>query len=289
MNAFVAKHRSKINGVLECFDRVILRGHLPMASCDYFAVWLRSKQIALNLKHREPGWWTFKEAAPCFATQLKTHAQTVAASAGRPYKHLSSHQPMEEQARAVAERDDITDGLVCVYGTMETCQTFRVRFEEKGPNLGPDRRVCLVIYYYYMDRDFGLMHVKLQTWFPFTAKIYVNGHEWLARKLSQRGIDFKKVDNTFIKLADFHRAAACAKQFWRRDWPKFLDCLASRVNPLLKDWLAGQSYYWVIDQAEYSTDVLFADRNALATLRPALYEHAAPLFRSATGDDVLGT
>ena len=278
MNAFVAKHRSKINGVLECFDRVILRGHLPMASCDYFAVWLRSKQIALNLKHREPGWWTFKEAAPWFATQLKTHALTVAASAGRSYKHLSSHQPMEEQARAVAERDDITDGLVCVYGTMETCQTFRVRFAEQGPNLGPDRRVCLVIYYYYMDRDFGLMHVKLQTWFPFTMQIYVNGHEWLARKLSQRGIDFKKVDNAFIKLADFQRAAVCAKQFWRRDWPKFLDCLASRVNPLLKDWLAGQSYYWVIDQAEYSTDVVFADRNALATLRPALYEHAALCF-----------
>ena len=74
MNAFVAKHRSKINGVLECFDRVILRGHLPMASCDYFAVWLRSKQIALNLKHREPGWWTFKEAAPWFAETFKTHA-----------------------------------------------------------------------------------------------------------------------------------------------------------------------------------------------------------------------
>ena len=31
MNAFVAKHRSEINGVLECFDRVILRGHLPIA------------------------------------------------------------------------------------------------------------------------------------------------------------------------------------------------------------------------------------------------------------------
>ena len=44
------------------------------------------------------------------------------------------------------------------------------------------------------------------------------------------------------------------------------------------DWLAGQNYYWVIDQAEFSTDVLFSDKKALATLRPALYEHAALCF-----------
>jgi hypothetical protein len=69
-----------------------------------------------------------------------------------------------------------------------------------------------------------------------------------------------------------------ARGFWRRDWPKFLDRLAARVNPLLADWLAGQSYYWVIDQAEFSTDVLFQDKAALATLRPRLYEHAALCF-----------
>jgi len=278
VNSFLEKHATKVTGVLECFDRVILRGHLPMASAAYFSTWLRSKRIALNLQHPEPGWWTFKEAAPWFAQQLKAHAQTLAAATNRPYRHLSSHQPMEENARALAEQDGIADGLVCVYGTMETCQTFRVRFEEKGPNAGPDRRVCLVLYYYNMDRDFGLMHVKLQTWFPFTIQVYVNGHEWLARKLAKRGIDFRKVDNAFIKLADLERAGECARQFWRRDWPKFLHCLARRTNPLLGDWLAGQSYYWVIDQAEFSTDVLFVDRNALAMLRPALYEHAMLCF-----------
>lgn len=147
MNSFVAKHHLEINGVLECFDRVILRGHLPMAGTAYFSAWLRSKQIALNLQHPKPGWWTFKEAAPWFSQQLKAHAQAVAAGADRPYRHLSSHQPMEEHARALAEKDGISDGLVCVYGTMETCQTFRVRHEAAGPTAGPDRRVCLVVYY----------------------------------------------------------------------------------------------------------------------------------------------
>ena len=48
--------------------------------------------------------------------------------------------------------------------------------------------------------------------------------------------------------------------------------------PCFKDWLAGQSYYWVIDQAEFSTDVLFADKRGLASLRRALYEHAVHCF-----------
>lgn len=278
MNAFIAKHAKEITGVLPCFDRVILRGHLPIAGPGYFSTWLYSKRIALNLQQPEPGWWNFKEAAPWFAETLKAHAKSAAAEAGRPYRHLPSHERMEEEARALAQRDGITEGLICVYGAMETCRTFRVRYGDGGPKAGPDRRVCLVLYYYYLDREFGLMHVKLQTWFPFTVQVYVNGHEWLARKLSDRGIGFQKVDNAFVRLADAERAGQCARGFWRRDWPKFLDCLARRVNPLMTDWLAGQSYYWVIDQAEFSTDVLFRDRSALTTLRPALYEHATSCF-----------
>jgi hypothetical protein len=134
------------------------------------------------------------------------------------------------------------------------------------------------VYFYFLDREFGLMHVKIQTWFPFTVQVYVNGHEWLARKLAGQGIGFRKVDNAFVGLADAERANQSARGFWRREWPKFLDCLARRVNPLLADWLAGQSYYWVIDQAEFSTDVLFADPSALTTSRPALYEHAVSCF-----------
>ena len=209
MKSFLDKHAAKINGILECFDRVILRGHLPMAGPAYFSAWLRSKRIALNLRQPEPGWWTFKEAAPWFAQQLKAHAQALAAKSSRPDKHLSSHEPMEENARALAEHDGIEEGLVCVYGTMETCQTFRVRYEERGPSAGTERRVCLVFYYYWMDRDFGLMHVKIQSWFPFTMQVYVNGHEWLARKLAKRGIAFRKIDNAFVWLADPERVGQC--------------------------------------------------------------------------------
>ena len=278
MKSFIARHAEKINGVLECFDRVIIRGHLPMAGLGYFLTWLHSKRIGLNLKELPQGWWNFKEAAPWFAEKLKVHAQTVANQSERPYRHLATHERMEDNARTLANQDGIKEGLVCVYGTLENCHTFRIRFGESGPKLGTDVRRCLVLYYYLMDREFGLMHVKVQTWCPFTMQVYVNGHEWLACKLSRQGIGFRKVDNAFVWLADPERAQQMVTGFWRRDWPKFLDRLAGRVNPLLTDWLAGQNYYWVIDQAEFSTDVLFADRAALVRLRPRLYEHAAFCF-----------
>jgi len=278
VKSFMAKHAGKINGVLECFDRVILLGHLPMASVGYFLTWMSSKRIALNLKTPRQGWWNFKDAAPWFAEQVKGQAQALAAQAGRPYRHLPAHEPMEKNARALAEQDGIAEGLVCVYSTLETCRTFRIRYGEEGPELGPDLRMCLVLYYYHMDREFGLRHVKIQTWFPFTVQVYVNGHEWLARKLARQGIAFEKVDNAFVSLADAAQASHSARGFCRRAWPKLLDAWARPVNPLLSSWLAGQNYYWVINQAEFSTDVLFAERTALATLRPRLYEHAALCF-----------
>ena len=278
MKSFIKKHGSKIKGVLECFDRVIIRGHLPMAGPGYFATWLYSKKISLNLQNLPAGWQRFKEMGPNFAEWLKAHAKGLAEGAGRPFEHLPTAQRMEQNARAMAEQDKIQEGLVCVYSTMENCRTFRVGYGDGRPVVKTDVRRCLVLYYYIMDRDFGLMHVKIQTWCPFTVQVYVNGHEWLARQLHKKKIAFKKVDNAFVDVADAARAQECARRFWRRDWPKLLHCLAERVNPLLDDWLEGQSYYWVLDQVEFSTDVLFKDKAALATLRGCLYEHATLCF-----------
>ena len=289
MRQFLKRHQGNVSGVLHCFDRLILRGHLPMAAVGYCSTWLYSKKISLNVPRLcAQGWQAFKDVASQFAQQLKAHAQQTAEQAGRPYRHLTSSQPMESQARALAAKDGITEGLVCVYSINETCRTFRVRYGDGKPKIGPDLRVCSVLYYFLMDREYGLMHVKIQTWLPFTVQVYVNGHEWLARKLTQAGVKFRQVDNAFTWLSNIAAAQRIADRFWRRDWPKLLHRLAARVNPLLRDWLAGQSYYWVIDQAEYSSDVLFSNPAALASLRPRLYEHAALCFSAPTLMTFLG-
>jgi hypothetical protein len=56
------------------------------------------------------------------------------------------------------------------------------------------------LYFYVIDRELGFMHIRLQTWFPFQIQIYLNGHEWLARQLERRGIEFERYENTFLSI-----------------------------------------------------------------------------------------
>jgi hypothetical protein len=46
-------------------------------------------------------------------------------------------------------------------------------------------------YFYIVDGDFGPLFIKFGSYFPYTAKLYINGHEWLKRQLQQRNIAMK--------------------------------------------------------------------------------------------------
>ena len=86
---------------------------------------------------------------------------------------------------------------MCIFSILEPCRTFSFRFQKGGPFVQSARRKCLHLYFYFMDRDFGLIHVRIQTWFPMQIQIYLNGHEWLARKLSANHLRYTKHDNVF--------------------------------------------------------------------------------------------
>jgi hypothetical protein len=135
------------------------------------------------------------------------------------------------------------------------------------------------LYYYYNDPEFGRMYVRLETWFPFTLQVYVNGHEWLACQMLRHEIGFTQVDNAFTQLDDARQAQRLADRFRHLGWVGQLNRWARRVNPLLRHpWLCGKRYRWFIDQAEYSTDVIFRDRDALKELYPRLLDHAVVNF-----------
>lgn len=72
----------------------------------------------------------------------------------------------EHERRPFAARDQVEEGRICVFSVLEPCRTFSSRFEKGKPFVASARRKCLFLYFYFMDRDFGLIHVKLQTWFP---------------------------------------------------------------------------------------------------------------------------
>src|SRR3954465_9205363 len=108
-------------------------------------------------------------------------------------------------------------------------------------------RQCLHFYWYLIDPEFGWMHVRLQSWAPYSIQVYVNGREWLGRQLDRRGIAHSKRDKKITRVVEATRQLC--ESFTHTAWPSFLDRLARMVNPLLPDLQhAGVGPYWgVID------------------------------------------
>lgn len=275
MQSFLHKHADKITGTLSCFDRLIFKGYLPISYPQGMENFLRDRDVLLK---------DFKTFGPQQAQRLKDHAQQLAQQAGRPFVYCDRRLRKEEHARQLAQQDRLTEGLVCVFSVLETCPTFRILYGNGRPRLKKDYRRCLVLYYYFLDPEFGLLHIRVPTWFPLTIQVYVNGHEWLARQLDRHGIGYRRRDNAFLALDDPARAQALADRLAAKKWQRFLGALARRVNPLLGDLLKGCSYTWVTDQAEFATDVLFKDVPALQSVYPRLLEHATLSLRA---EDVL--
>src|SRR6185437_2692323 len=86
-------------------------------------------------------------------------------------------------------------------------------------------------------------------------------------------------------LDDPDKAQRIADRFAKLNWEKALDRWAKQVNPLLRELLPGYPIHWVVDQAEYATDLLFTSRAALAGLYRALLDDAVRTF---TPKDILG-
>ena len=277
MERFLARHSSRILGVVSGFDRLLFRGTLRsisyVAGMDRF---LSSQRILYK---------DFAAFAGRITTRVRAHAEAMAQATGRPLEYLrSSSMSKDARAREILMRDGITEGLVCIFSCVESCWTVTVRGDRpsKRLRLVREERRCVFLYFYYVDPAFGLMHVRLQTWLPLTVQIYVNGREWLARHLTRAGLAVEQQDNALIPDDDA-RAAAISQQLAAFAWAPWLARYAADVNP----WLGGPTglfrhYYWSVRESEFATDVIFATPADLQAIYPRLLHHAIEHF--TTGD-----
>jgi len=264
---FTAKFAAAIVTVLGCHDRVIFKGYLPFGRDGHLNGW-----VDHSLKIRRKDFLPFVEKQ---SQALVDHAKAEADKAGVPFQRLEGQPKKEKLVQDLLRQAPRADGLVTILQVMETCRTVKLLHGKGRPRLAFTRRPQRVLYYYFLDAEFGLSYVRLQTWFPFTIQVYVNGHDWLARQMQRRRLGFIQNDNAFTQLDEPAAAQRLAERFPKLPWSKILGRWAHRVNPLLGvSWLGKADYYWVIDQAEYSTDVLFHSRAKLAELYPRLIDHA---------------
>ena len=275
MERFLNRHQGRIKGIVAGFDRILFKGSLrSISSQRTMEVWLQSRHILLK---------NFTALAIKLSGCIKQHAQAYAEAQGRPYQYLASPSiSKEDVARDLAKRYKVEKGLVCVLGCVEPSRSFKVgpNRKKKKLELRAIDRPCLHIYFYYLDREFGLMHVRLQTWLPFTIQVCLNGWEYLARRLDQTGIGYEKRDNCFAHIDDLTKAQEMMDRLLSRKWAHWLNLLARRVNPWLdpKHDLSLRSYYWSMRESEYATDVIFRDSASLHAIYPALLAHAIHHF-----------
>jgi hypothetical protein len=275
---FLAKFASLIVCTLHGFDRVIFKGHLALRAprqLDYF--------VDCVLKMRRSDF--MKTQAPAYSERLVAHAQNGAQRAGRTYEYRTGSFRKDEWAQKLIRDQGLTEGLVGILCTLETCASFKLVPGPKRPQFRPTPRQQRVLYYYFLDPQFGLIHVRLQTWLPFTIQVYVNGHEWLAQQMVPKQRGFVQQHNAFTQRDDPAQTQRLADRFAKLDWTKILNHWAQQVNPLLSELFPGYPVQWVVDQAEFATDLLLGSRQALAGLYRKLLDYAVVTF---SPKDILG-
>jgi hypothetical protein len=269
--SFLTKFASIISWFLSCFDRVIFKGHLPISRVEQFE---RFVDCVMRMRRAD----YLKDIGPKWSERLVEHAKRAAKKAGRLYEYHAGAIDKDAWAKEQVGMSAIVEGLVGVLCVMEACRTYKIASGKDRPRYVFQRVPQRVLYYYFLDKELGLIHVRLQTTAPFTCQVYANGHDYVARQLKKKGIAFKQVDNAFVELADPAATQRCADRFAKLPWPKILERYARHINPLLQEELRGMSHYWVVDQAEYATDIRFASKHALAGLFLRLLEFALLTF-----------
>ena len=81
-------------------------------------------------------------------------------------------------------------------------------------------------YFYCVDADFGPFFIKFCTYFPFTAKLCINGNEWAKRQAAKAGIGFEPLDNGFAAVEDVAALQAICDSLGPAD-----------IDALLRKWL----------------------------------------------------
>jgi len=273
MESFIKKYNEKITGVLNGFDHILIRGYIKDFHIDQRFYYFISREGYLLKDYKR---YVLKKSE-----ELKSHLDKIEKDR-RCYREFISSPNIDkgEIAKEILINAPEKEGLVCILSSVEPCYAMTVR---KNPMNGKlekrwEYRKCTHHYFYYNDREFGLMYVKIQSWLPYTVKISINGKEYLKKQLDKRGIKYGSYKNSITYVEDIKEAQKIANRLIEKKWHEVFDIFAGKVNPFMKNienTLGRKAYSWCIDNCEYASDVLFKDRQMLEEIYPKLVEYAS--------------
>jgi len=277
MEQFMSKHGERVIGVLSGWDRVVLRGTYRIL-CSTSGMMYYLSQISLLLRD-------FTEHAKTMTAMLIDASYEESRRLDRPTLYLpSSKEGKEKRALEFLCESPVDSGLVCVLSCVEPCVTYEIHRNREIKKLELKRKLgkCLHLYHYFLDPYFGWMSARIQTWYPFSVQICLNGREWLARKMDKVGLKYERYDNCFPWIEDFPKAQRLMDGLLRLNWPRSLGRIGKQLNPAASKMFASfpVNYYWSGYQTEWATDIAFRSQQDLESIYPQLAWGAITSFSS---------
>jgi hypothetical protein len=253
------RHADEIAGVLSCYDRILVFGTLPKVC---YAAGMTAHLYAHKIRI-----FDYPQFAKPFREELRDNAQRLAAENGVEIEHIRKRNVRKEDRvkKILTERGD-QPGLVCIFSAMEPCATYQPWHDKQTGRtyLKPDNAKCLHYYFYFIDEELGLCHVRVPTWLPCRLQIYVNGHSWLATQLKKRQIGYQLLDNAFVHIEDWAQAQRISDGWSAKRIHRRFDQLAQTCCPVFRHF--GMQYHWSLDQCEYATDIVFRRQRDLQAI-----------------------
>lgn len=129
--------------------------------------------------------------------------------------------------------------------------------------------------FYIQDRDFGPIFVRICPYFPFSARLCLNQHDWIANRLRQQGIEVQQRDNSFVACCEPKVLQSIADSLTAEDLTtcgrKWIDRLVPFFTGHERDDL-GCEHRFYFKQVEYCDNLIFRERAVLDALHDRLLD-----------------
>ena len=256
MENFIDRYAKKIQGILSCFDRIILTGTIPgICYADGMSILLRTKGIRI---------FDYTKWAEPLREEIRTNAEQMAEDNDLEIEFIRKKNfRKEDRINNIIKQRGSHPGLVHIFSAMEPCTAYKPWHNKKTHKtyLKTVSGKCLHYYFYFITAELGLCYLRVPTWSPFRLQFYCNGHNLLARRLDKKKINYEKIDNVFVRIDDFDKAQKFADDINVKRIHRQLDKIVRQYCPVIRHF--ASSYHWSLMQVEYATDIIFKRKNDL--------------------------
>jgi hypothetical protein len=179
--------------------------------------------------------------------------------------HFLKDQSKDELAKRFLRSHDDSERILFVGRAQEKTAVWRTRQRRDAatrmpyPWLVKESAMVNHFYFYGFDRDFGPFHIKFCSYYPFTAQLCLNGHEYAKRQAAMANIGFTAMDNAFAAVDNVPAAQRICDELT----PQKIDAFARKwlrrlPHPFTAEDEAADYVYEVsIQQIELSTTQVF--------------------------------